>query len=108
MLYEVITIDINELKENGIKILEISPPKNFYEINDIYAMLAMVFLGNKQSDKITEEKIEPLDDALYQAQSKGYEYKYLCITNKFAVATVITAYSIHYTKLYETLRGWQL
>ncbi len=83
----VASIDINELKENGIKILEISPPKNFYEINDIYAMLAMVFLGNKQSDKITEEKIEPLDDALYQAQSKGYEYKYLCITNKFAVAT---------------------
>jgi len=81
-------IDLNVLELSGIKVLTISPPKTFYELVDTYAKLSLIFLGNNSADKMTTERISPLDSALYKAQGMNYTDNFVFImTQELAVAT---------------------
>jgi len=81
-------IDLNILEKNGIKVITVPSPKNYYEMLDSYAKLALVFLGNNFANEITTEKFATLDGLLSSAQEMNLTDSFVfIITPDLAVAT---------------------
>ena len=97
MLYEVITFLHLEKKGRTEMLMELFRLNRF----DLFSNAARLSSRTAEQTAMIEGKLEGLSDATIEALDKAAE-DYETLDKAAAELSVITSYSIHYTKLYES------
>lgn len=71
--------DLIPLKQEGIAVLELSSPKSYAELCDIYMKLALIFYGSIEYRDTAWDAIEVLDSQMNEAQSLGISKTFVIV-----------------------------
>lgn len=78
------------LEQAGIRVLEMSSPKSYGELCEIYINLSMVFFGAVDSKDIAYDALEHLDSALLKAKNMEFNKTFICVEGTYDGGLVVS------------------
>lgn len=89
-LSPIASTDKITLEKAGIRTLEMSSPKSYGELCEIYINLSMVFYGAVDSKNIAYDALSPLDAALMEAKNLAFNKSFICIEGTYRDGLVVS------------------